>query len=471
MGLYNSLNRLFTEFGWKFVFSVFIVYGVNQGMGEGWFYALQRYYFKDVMLLTPAMAQLMTAAARTPWNIKPIYGIVSESYPIMGYRRTYYVALAGVVGSFGWGLLYITSHIGSHAVGLTVLAMFLGCFANASPDVMIDAEVHDKSKEKPSAAADLLSLSSYSASICGASATLTSGFLVQYVGVSESFGLMFGSSAIMLIPSLFGWLGEKQVNEINETKQKDISTESVNNSIVEDPEKMGSGGTTSSTPTSEAEAGSAANLDKNTETLLLKIKQETFLAISVIVAGCALSLSFIVVFTMGHRFIVLFSILVIVIFICVSLYLQFNVRFRLITKVATFIFLRECFQLDTDQALFYWVTQYQHGPLIDSEFVGYMATVGFCAMFFGVAVYNHFLTQYSYRKIFVISTILCAIAPLLDFVLLKRWNLDLNIPDRVFLLIDFTINPMVRRLIYIPLCVLAAKVCPAGVGESHSQHI
>ena len=70
MQLMNSVNRLFEEFGWKFVVSVVIVYGINQGMGEGWFYALQRYYFKDVMAMTPAVSQLMTAAARTPWNIK-----------------------------------------------------------------------------------------------------------------------------------------------------------------------------------------------------------------------------------------------------------------------------------------------------------------------------------------------------------------------------------------------------------------
>ena len=66
----DSFNRLFDEFGWRFVLSVVIVYGINQGLGEGWFYALQRYYFKDIMYMTPSVAQLMTAAARTPWNIK-----------------------------------------------------------------------------------------------------------------------------------------------------------------------------------------------------------------------------------------------------------------------------------------------------------------------------------------------------------------------------------------------------------------
>lgn len=357
-----------------------------------------------------------------------------------------------MVGAFGWGLLYITSHIGSHDLGITVLAMFLGCFANASPDVMIDAAVSEQSKEKPAAAADLHALCSYSASICGATATLTSGFLVQYVGVSESFGLMFGSSAIMLVPSLLGWLGEKPVHPITP-------------STVPGQEKLGS--RSAANPDNlECPTSATVPTSASTASLLKKIKQETFMGISIMLAFCASSIAFVVVFTNGHGIIILISIFITIAFLLVALYVQFNVRFRLLTKVATFIFLRECFQLDTDQALFYWVTQYQHGPLISSEFVGYMATVGFCAMFLGVAFYNRFLYQYSYRKIFVLSTILCAVAPLLDFILLKRWNLSVDISDRVFLLIDFTINPMVRRLIYIPLCVLAARVCPAGVGEA-----
>lgn len=379
---------------------------------------------------------------------QPIYGIVSEAFPVAGYRRTYYVALAGVIGGLGWGLLYVTSHMGSHALGLTVLAMALGCYANASPDVMIDAEVAEKSKAKPTSANDLHNLCAYSASVCGAIATITSGFLVQYVGVSESFGLLFCSSTMMLVPSMLHWIGELPVINFDESNSTFGDNET--SKTDKDPDKDPAIDTLSSV---------------STASLVKKIKQETFLGISVILAISACSVAFIVVFTRGHGVVILVSLFVTVIVLCIALFLQFNVRFRLLTKVATFIFLRECFQLDTDQALFYWVTQYQHGPMISSEFVGYMATVGFCAMFLGVALYNRFLYRYSYQRIFAVATILCATAPLLDFVLVMRWNLEIDISDRMFLLIDFTINPMVRRLIYIPLCVLAARVCPAGVGK------
>lgn len=52
---------------------VFAVYGLNQGVGEGWLYVLQRYFFKDILILSPAHAQMLTAVARTPWNVKVCY--------------------------------------------------------------------------------------------------------------------------------------------------------------------------------------------------------------------------------------------------------------------------------------------------------------------------------------------------------------------------------------------------------------
>ena len=98
MGLLYSVERLFTEFGWKFVFSVVIVYGLNQGMGEGWFYALQRYYFKDIMYLTPSVAQLMTAAARTPWNIKVFFHCSTTG--LKGFGKATFLIGAGVENQF-----------------------------------------------------------------------------------------------------------------------------------------------------------------------------------------------------------------------------------------------------------------------------------------------------------------------------------------------------------------------------------
>lgn len=72
---YNYIKRLIIIFNLKFVSIVFVVYGITQGFGEGWYYLFQRYFFKDILLLTPSQSQLMAAVARTPWNIKVNYSL------------------------------------------------------------------------------------------------------------------------------------------------------------------------------------------------------------------------------------------------------------------------------------------------------------------------------------------------------------------------------------------------------------
>jgi hypothetical protein len=82
----HFLRNLSKAFGWKFIFLVCMVYGLQQGMtpyllllyacyfligiglGNAWFFQARDYYFKDVAELQPAEAQANIAAAHTPWN-------------------------------------------------------------------------------------------------------------------------------------------------------------------------------------------------------------------------------------------------------------------------------------------------------------------------------------------------------------------------------------------------------------------
>lgn len=66
----HFLKNLSRAFGWRYVFMVCMVYGLQQGLGNAWFFQARDYYFKDVANLQPAEAQANTAAAHTPWNSK-----------------------------------------------------------------------------------------------------------------------------------------------------------------------------------------------------------------------------------------------------------------------------------------------------------------------------------------------------------------------------------------------------------------
>ncbi len=104
----------------------------------------------------------------------------------------------------------------------------------------------------------------------------------------------------------------------------------------------------------------------------------------------------------------------------------------------------------------------EDGPKFSAEFVGYINSMGYFAMFLGIGVYSRYLKRWSYRSIFITVQILLVFTNLLDLVLVTRLNLRLGIPDAVFILGDQTISPVVKRLYLMPMYVLASKVCPDG---------
>ena len=72
---------------------------------KGWYYPAQNFYLKDVAKVGPIGAQAYSAVAHIPWTIKPIFGIISDGFPIFNLHRTYYIIIAAIIGSLSWFLL------------------------------------------------------------------------------------------------------------------------------------------------------------------------------------------------------------------------------------------------------------------------------------------------------------------------------------------------------------------------------
>ena len=55
------------------------------------------YFYKDTLGVDPATLSTVTSLTALPWTIKPLYGFMSDGWPIMGYRRKPYIIIAGAV--------------------------------------------------------------------------------------------------------------------------------------------------------------------------------------------------------------------------------------------------------------------------------------------------------------------------------------------------------------------------------------
>lgn len=61
-----------------------------------------QYFLKEVMLLTAAQSAYFLGIMSMAWNIKPPYGLVSDFFPIFGYRRKSYLIIMNLMAFTSW---------------------------------------------------------------------------------------------------------------------------------------------------------------------------------------------------------------------------------------------------------------------------------------------------------------------------------------------------------------------------------
>ena len=60
------------------------------------------YYFKEDLKLSPAEFSYIMGLTKLPWFIKPLWGYISDSYPIFGFRRKPYLIVISLIQSGLW---------------------------------------------------------------------------------------------------------------------------------------------------------------------------------------------------------------------------------------------------------------------------------------------------------------------------------------------------------------------------------
>lgn len=60
---------------------------------------------QDDLGLSPSEQALVEGAAVAPWLVKPVYGFISDSFPIFGMKRKPYLFLCGCLGTAGYAYL------------------------------------------------------------------------------------------------------------------------------------------------------------------------------------------------------------------------------------------------------------------------------------------------------------------------------------------------------------------------------
>lgn len=137
-----------------------------------------RFLLKDhVHLAAPLVATFFTLANIPSW-CKPVLGIVSDSFPLFGTRRRFYVMIAATIGVLLWGLMSLMPH---EYAPLLCVAVCLNAMATVGGTM--NGAVIVEEGQRQGATGRLVSLRS----VCGNGAAIFGGYMGGRLA-SLSFG-------------------------------------------------------------------------------------------------------------------------------------------------------------------------------------------------------------------------------------------------------------------------------------------
>ncbi|MGA9383045.1 MAG: folate/biopterin family MFS transporter [Phormidium sp.] len=124
-----------------------------------------------------------------------------------------------------------------------------------------------------------------------------------------------------------------------------------------------------------------------------------------------------------------------------------------------FLFLWQC--TPTADAAFFFFTTNELG--FQPEFLGRVRLVTSVASLLGIWLFQRFFKNVPFRTFFALTTLLSAVLGMTMLLLVTHTNRALGIDDHWFSLGDSLILTVMGQIAYMPVLVLAARLCPPGV--------
>ncbi|OIT01847.1 putative folate-biopterin transporter 4 [Nicotiana attenuata] len=190
------LKQLCTAFGASFLWLVCLIY-FTQGF-RSFVWTAVSYQLKDNLKLSPSASQFVTSIAFFPWSIKPLYGILSDCFPIRGRKRVPYLTLATLLSLLPWLILGLSSFLRNTRIELMIL-LTVQNLGSAMADVVIDAMIAEAVRfERASFAGDLQSISWLAMAFGGICGSLLGGYALLNLQIDRIFLLFSVLPALQL---------------------------------------------------------------------------------------------------------------------------------------------------------------------------------------------------------------------------------------------------------------------------------
>lgn len=377
------------------------------------------FLFRTYELQGPHL-QVYKAVMGLPWALKPIVGVVSDTLPIMGYKKAPYILIVSVLAILGFG--YVALSPENAPLSAIVCGLICGTLQSSVVDLLTEAKYSEQMRQHTEYGPDLVTYVWSGVTMGGLVATSTVGAILQYGGGPKTVYLLCAvASSIIFIPTSLGYLEEQKMT------------------------------------VREASAHTAKMFRRQPEILFLAL----LMAFSVMGLGVTgvffenITVNFVLAVSLGLVVISAFGLLL----------------RPLISSMTLFAFLQTSCALSIEGASFYFFTdtaaQYPEGPNFTPFFyTTVMGLVGGICGLLGLWSYNRYMKDWTYRGIYFIANVAVTVLNLLGLLLYTRKNIDLGIPDKVFVLCGSVMQSLVLTWMWIPGVVMLAHLCPKGLEAS-----
>lgn len=376
-----------------------------------------------------AQYQIYGSIASTPWSMKALWGTLSDSLPIFGYAKGGYIVAMSVLGVGAFAVL-ASVKLDVEQADLAAVMFFTANMDVSMVDLLCQGAYAAAMVAHPSTSSALVSWVWGQYHVGALMASTLVGPLADAFTPRIIYWIALPLAAQIIIPTCLGYLGEPRL------------------------------------PPGQR----CCHVEKD------KIQAQPRLFFLAVVMACA-AVGMAAVNLFGTRLMQSIYALSASVFLCSFAFFCLGPT---LAKANLYMFLTNALYVSTDGALDYFYTADDDcvpgGPNFSyTYYVTWANVVGSCCAIAGVALFQRTMSDWNFRPVFWVTTVVKVCAAMIDIVIVNRWNIAIGIPDEVtYMLGDAIVFQLCATLDFMPAVVLTSKLCPKSVestvyGEPDSQ--
>jgi folate/biopterin transporter len=413
-GILRWIHSLGESFGCQLLLLLFATEHVLKGFvctltGQASYFIFASYG------VNAARMQIYSGVVQLPWSIKPVFGLISDVFPIGGFKKRPYMLLTSIFGVASMLAIGMLPQ-GFLSINSIVVCMVVCTTQYSVCDLLSEAAYAERIQDNPKRGPCLVSYVWGGVTVMSTIAVALSGCIIDY-DPRLAFSISAIAATTVFLPLMGNYLQERKLTD---------------DEVIDE----------------RARALQQKEVCLLCGIMLLANVSLTFTGLAF--DNVALNATVAVIFTL----ILLFSFTMLLT--------------PVVAKFNAFQLLQSACSLSISSASFYFYTdspeEYPEGPHFSIVF--YSSVLGFigsCMSLLGVFCYQRYMSKWRYRSLLLFTNIFLFVLSMMDVVMFSRINLKIGIPDH-YMVIGATISEsLVAQWQWMPSVVILSYLCPQGL--------